>query len=165
MDEKGKIAFIGIGSNLGRRKENIKFALKLLKKHGIKILKVSTIIETEPYGLKEQPKFLNCVASVETTLNPSQLLKTLLSIENELGRVRTVKWGPRTIDLDILFYDELVIKEKGLTIPHPDLENRIFVLKPLCEIAPDFVHPTLKKTVKKMLLELVEKSENSNLEC
>lgn len=165
MGEKSKTAFIAIGSNLGRRKENIKAALKLMEKRGIQILKVSTIIETEPYGLKEQPKFMNCVASVETALNPKQLLKTLLGIEKELGRVRTVKWGPRVIDLDILFYDELVMKEKMLTIPHPDLENRVFVLKPLCEIAPSFVHPVLKKTVKELLLDLEKKSENSNLEC
>ncbi len=165
MGNRLKRVFIAIGSNLSDREKNIKKAKSLMGKNGIKIVKTSSIIETEPYGLKEQPFFLNCVVECETALTPEELLRVLQSIEKELGRIRKVKWGPRTIDLDIIFYGNMVINKIGLVIPHPDMQNRIFVLKPICEIAPYFIHPVLRKTVKSILKKLEEKNENSNLEC
>jgi len=147
-------AFIALGSNLGDREKNIKEALKRMKDSGIEILKVSSIIETEPYGYKDQDKFLNAVCLIETSLDPRFLLNLLLNIENEMGRVRNVRWGPRNIDLDIIFYEDLIINEEDLKIPHPDAHNRFFVMKPMSEIAPDFVHPVLKKKVKDILNDL-----------
>lgn len=148
--------FIALGSNLGDKNKNIDEALKRLKDNGIKILKLSSIIETEPYGYKDQDKFLNAVCLIETELAPHELLNMLLQIEREMGRVRTIKWGPRVIDLDIIFYDDLIINDENLIIPHPDAHNRIFVMGPLSEIAPDFVHPVLNKTVKEIYLELTK---------
>lgn len=146
--------FIGLGSNLGDRKKNIEEAIEKLKSYGLKILKISSIIETEPYGYREQNKFLNAVCLVETDLDPYSLLDLLLRIEKEMGRVRTIKWGPRNIDLDIIFYDDLVIDSETLKIPHPDAHNRSFVMGPMAEIDPDFIHPVLKKTVREILAEI-----------
>lgn len=148
--------FIALGSNLGDKKDNINEAIKRINDKGIKILKVSSIIETEPYGYKDQDKFLNAVCLVETDLSPHELLNVLLEIEREMGRVRTIKWGPRVIDLDIIFYDDLIINEANLIIPHPDAHNRTFVMGPLSEIEPDFIHPVLNKTVKEIYLELTK---------
>lgn len=148
--------FLALGSNLGDKSKNINEALERLRDEGIKILKVSSIIETEPYGYKDQDNFLNAVCLVETDLSPHELLDILLKIEKEMGRVRTIRWGPRIIDLDIIFYDDLIISDDRLIIPHPDAHNRIFVMGPLSEIAPDFVHPILNKTVKEIYLELTK---------
>lgn len=146
--------FIAIGSNLGDREKNILDAINYLIEAGLDVKKVSSIIETEPYGYTDQEPFLNCAVEAYTNLSPQELLLLLLDIEKHLHRVRTVKWGPRTIDLDIIFFDDLVINEPNLTIPHPDMQNRVFVLEPIAEIEPDFVHPVLKKTVKELLSEL-----------
>jgi len=140
-------AFIALGSNLGDKRKNIEIAIEKIKEKGIKILKVSSIIETEPYGYKDQDSFLNAVCLVETSLDPFSLLRVLLNIEEEMGRKRTFKWGPRNIDLDIIFYDDLVIESEELIIPHPDAHNRTFVMGPISEIEPDFVHPVLKRKV------------------
>ncbi|WP_233185589.1 2-amino-4-hydroxy-6-hydroxymethyldihydropteridine diphosphokinase [Thermotoga sp. SG1] len=148
---------IALGSNLGDRELNLKTALVKMKERGMSIEKLSSFVETEPYGYTDQPKFLNAVCLVETDLSPRALLNTLLEIEREMGRVRTIKWGPRVIDLDIVFYEDLVVNEEGLTIPHPDAHNRLFVLEPLSEIAPDLVHPVLKKTVRELLMELKQR--------
>lgn len=148
----GKV-YIGLGSNLGDRKENIQTALRRLETTS-HIVKVSEIIETEPYGKTDQPSFLNCVVEIDTNLTPDELLENLLNIEKEMGRVRLEKWGPRVIDLDILFYGNLVIKNERLTIPHYDFEKRIFFVKPMNEIAPDFVHPISLKSMKYLLYEL-----------
>ncbi len=150
-------AFIGVGTNLGDREKNVEEALSKIKEQGIVILQRSSIIETEPYGLKKQPKFLNCVIEIETKLSPHDLLKTLLAIEQTMGRVRKIHWGPRIIDLDILFYNSEITSEKNLKIPHPDIQNRLFVLKPLSEIAPNFVHPVLKKSIKEIFRNFREK--------
>lgn len=148
--------FIALGSNLGDREKNILDAINYMIEEGIDIIGISSIIETAPYGLTEQPSFLNCVVEGITNFSPRELLFILLDIERRLLRVRTIRWGPRTIDLDIIFYDDLIIDEPDLKIPHPDMQNRIFVLKPLSEIAPNFVHPVLRKTIKALLDELEE---------
>ncbi len=149
--------FIAIGSNLGDRRKNIEIALRKMDDLGLKIIKRSSIIETEPYGYKEQDKFLNGVVLVETDMNPFELLELLLRIEKEMGRERIIKWGPRNIDLDIIFYDDLIIDTENLKIPHPDAHNRTFVMGPLSEIAPDFVHPILRKKVEEIYRELIAK--------
>ncbi len=155
------IAYIGIGSNLGNRKENCEKAVNLLSQKGIKVLKRSSFYETEPWGVKEQPKFINAALEVETDLEPEELLKTIKGIESDLGRGSVIRWGPRLIDLDILLYNDLVVKTNNLEIPHPGVKNREFVLKPLSEIAPDKIHPVLKKSIESLLLECLESSEKN----
>ena len=145
------LAYIGIGSNLGNREENCLRAVSLLTEHGLTLLKRSSIIKTEPWGMEEQPSFINMAVAVETTLSPVKLLVVLKEIETDLGRIETFRWGPRIIDLDILFYDDLVMEKPALSIPHPHIKDREFVLKPLAEIAPDLVHPVLKKSIKELL--------------
>ena len=149
------IAYIGIGSNLGDRERNCEEALNRLLKRGIKVIKRSSLHETEPWGVKEQPKFLNMAVKVETGLSPEELLKNLKEIEIDLGRGESKRWGPRIIDLDILFYDDRIIKRDDLEIPHPGTRDREFVLKPLSEIAPGKIHPVFKKSVKEMFTELL----------
>jgi len=162
--------YIGIGSNLGKREENIQRAIGLIKKiENVKIKKSSSLYETEPVGNKKQPWFINCVLEVETKLSVPELLKNLLKIEKKLGRKRPVlrsttkdervKWSPRIIDLDILFYGEEIIEEKNLSIPHPRLNERKFVLVPLNEINPQIYHPQLKKTVHQLLNDLKNNPE------
>ena len=150
----GKV-FIGIGTNVGNRKKNIQEATIRLEKIA-HIIAISEIIETEPYGKTDQPPFLNCVVEIDTNLTPDELLENLLNIEKEMGRVRLERWGPRIIDLDILFYGNLAVKNERLTIPHYDFENRIFFVKPMNEIAPNFVHPISLKTINHLLYELTQ---------
>ncbi len=149
-------AIIAFGSNMGNKKQNIKRALEKMKACGLNITKVSAIIETEPYGYKNQDTFLNGACIVQTRLSPQELLTKLLCIEQEMGRKREIHWGPRNIDLDIIFYDDIIINEENLKIPHPDAHNRSFVLGPICEISPSFVHPIYKKTVIELYNELVK---------
>jgi len=127
--------YLGMGSNLGKRRENIKKALEYLARaKGIKIEKRSRIYETEPVGGPAQGKFLNAAVKIRTALTPAALLKTLKKIEKDLGRRQSVRFGPRPIDLDILFYGDKVIKTKSLVVPHPKMFEREFVLRPLREI-------------------------------
>ncbi len=143
--------YIGIGSNLGNREENCLKAIRLLEERGIKVLKRSSLYETEPWGVKEQPMFINMVVEAETEYTPSELLGVLKSIERSMGRTETKRWGPRLIDLDILFYNNLILDTPELKIPHPRIQERLFVLKPLTEIAPQLEHPVLKKKIKDLL--------------
>lgn len=147
------LVILSLGSNLGERHNNLKRALIELEKLG-KIVSKSNIYETKPYGVFDQPNFLNMAVGIETELPPRKLLEKLKSIEKKLGRKETRKWGERIIDIDILFYDEMIVDEPGLKIPHPQIQYREFVLKPLREICPDFVHPTLKKTVDELFQKL-----------
>ena len=140
--------FIGIGSNLGDRRLNLEQSVGSIALKAGSVIMQSGIYETEPWGFSSDSSFLNMVIKVETGLEPEELLFQLLDIEKEMGRVRTGKgYRSRVIDLDILLYDDLVINSGELVIPHPLLHKRMFVLEPLCEIAPDFVHPVLNKTI------------------
>jgi len=153
-------AYLSLGSNLGDRQGNMEKALGLLReKEGIQLERVSSFYETEPVGYGDQDWFLNGVAKVSTSLTPRELLTLVGEIEQALGRVRTIRWGPRTIDLDILFYGDQMIVEENLEIPHPRLGERAFVLKPLVELAPDLVHPYYGQTVEELLANLIETEE------
>jgi 2-amino-4-hydroxy-6-hydroxymethyldihydropteridine diphosphokinase len=136
-------AYVGLGSNLGDREAAIARALELLDDPPeLRLVGVATVRETAPLGVVDQPPFLNTAARLETTLGPRELLDRLLAVERGLGRVRTgQRWGPRTLDLDLLLYGDAVLDEPGLTVPHPRLHERRFVLEPLCELAPDLVVP------------------------
>ena len=140
--------FLGLGSNLGDREKNIKEAVRRLEESGkARDIKISSLYQTEPEGVKNQPLFLNGVLEMETALPPRALLATLQALERQLGRGKSRKWGPRVIDLDILLYGDLTIKEEDLEIPHPLLAERSFVLIPFAELAPEILHPVLKKTI------------------
>ena len=140
-------AYVALGSNLGDKEANLRRALELLIERGVEIVKTSTFISTEPYGVTDQPTFLNGVCEVRTSLEPLALLHILLAIEQEMGRVRLRHWGERNIDLDLLLYEDVVMDTPELKLPHPDMQNRDFVLLPLDEIAPEIIHPTLQKTI------------------
>jgi 2-amino-4-hydroxy-6-hydroxymethyldihydropteridine diphosphokinase len=143
--------FIGVGSNLGDRAGYFEFAKKeLFLTAGVKVLECSPVYETEPVAAEGGP-FLNAVWSFETDLSPQELLKKTQEIEALAGRERNKPGDARTLDLDILFYDDQVISEPGLAVPHPRLHERSFVLEPLCDLEPDLVHPALKKTMKELL--------------
>jgi GTP cyclohydrolase-4 len=145
--------YLGLGSNLGDRKQNLAQALELMSKHLV-VEQVSSIYETEPVGYKDQPLFLNAACRISTGLNPEKLLRLAKKIEAKLGRTPGFPNAPRPIDIDILFYGDEVLKNKELTIPHPHLAERAFVLVPLAEIAPALVHPRNRKPVKRLLVDL-----------
>jgi len=149
------ICFIGLGSNLGDKLLNIKRALELLSKEdGMRLLRVSPLYCTSPIGPQDQDWFINCVSSMETQIEPLRLLEAILKVEEEMGRVRERPWGPRIIDLDILFYGELIYDSFELKIPHPEAHKRAFVLIPLMDLNPDLVHPVLKRSVKELYNDL-----------
>ena len=149
--------YVALGSNMGDKEKYLQDAVKGLDTlEDTQVIKASSWLETKPYGGVEQDNFLNGVAEVKTLLSPRELLDGLHELEAAAGRERLVHWGPRTLDLDILFYDKLVYEDETLIIPHVDLQNRDFVLKPMVEINPNFRHPLLQKTMKQLLEELPE---------
>lgn len=152
--------YLAIGSNMGDRQQYIQGginALNSLKK--VRLKRVSEMISTVPYGGVEQEDFLNGAIEIETLLTPGELLEELHRIEEAADRRRTVRWGPRTLDLDILFYDRLVYEDEELIIPHVDLQNRYFVLRPMAELAPNFRHPLLQLTMQELLGKLEEQAD------
>ncbi len=153
-------AYVGLGSNLGDREANLHGALGMLDaREEISVVKTSSFIETEPVGGPAgQGMFLNAAAAVDTTLSPRELLGACQDVERALGRERGVRWGPRTMDIDILLYSEDVVHEPDLEIPHRRMREREFVLAPLAEIAPDALHPVLEKTAGGMLAEMCPRS-------
>ena len=155
-------AYIAIGSNMGDKKGYLDEAVKKLDSHALcKVIKVSDYITTEPYGGIEQDEFLNGALELRTLLYPHELLALLNKIEAEAGRKRTIHWGPRTLDLDILFYDDCVIDTPSLTVPHIDMANRDFVLIPMAQIAPYLRHPVLNYTIGQLLDKLNVSTENT----
>jgi 2-amino-4-hydroxy-6-hydroxymethyldihydropteridine diphosphokinase len=145
------IVYLSIGSNLGDREKNLSRAIEILEKQGIFVRKRSSLYETEPWGEKNQPLFLNMALEIETELKPQELLRVVKNVEIEAGRERSYKWGPRIIDLDILLYNHIIVNEETLKIPHPLMHERDFVLRPLDEIAPDAMHPLLKISIHALL--------------
>lgn len=153
-------AFVAFGSNLGDKEKFIDEAIEALSKlPQINILAISDKIITEPYGNVEQDVFLNGMMKIETLLPAEELLQILQKVEEHAGRERKIHWGPRTLDLDIIFYDDDIIIEDNLIVPHPDMKNRDFVLKPLMQIAPYKIHPVYRKTISDMYTELMTKKQ------
>jgi 2-amino-4-hydroxy-6-hydroxymethyldihydropteridine diphosphokinase len=144
-----KIVYLSLGSNLGDRSANLENAISQLGQLG-EVLAVSSFYETEPVEVTAQPWFLNCAVKLETEKMPKQLLNGILDLEREMGRRRMQNKGPRNIDIDILLFGSSIVETKGLTIPHPALHERRFVLEPLAEIAPEIRHPVFKKTIREM---------------
>ena len=156
------IAYLGLGSNIGDRVENLNSAItKLSEVPGIQVTKISSRYETKPYGKTDQPDFMNMAIEVDTNLTPLDLLETVLGVEHELGRVRTEVWGPCNIDIYVLLYEELELQLSDLKVPHPEMHLRSFVIDPLNEIAPKKEHPTLKMTVEK-IKEQLDKNQSDN---
>lgn len=139
--------FCSLGSNQGDRLAYIQNGVKLLLGIGCENVTSSGVYETKAWGLKEQPDFLNICLGLDTELEAYQFLDAIIQIERQLGRQREIKWGPRTLDIDILLYDEVVLKEDILTIPHPYMQVRKFVIMPLAELAPNVIHPVLNKSI------------------
>ncbi|AEB11047.1 2-amino-4-hydroxy-6-hydroxymethyldihydropteridine diphosphokinase [Marinithermus hydrothermalis] len=147
-----RTAYVALGSNLGDRAGYLLAALSALgRTENIRLARLSRVYETAPVGPSGQGPYLNLVAEIETRLEPQPLLQTLLGIERRLGRVRRERWGPRTIDLDLLLYADVVLDAEALTLPHPRLHERAFVLAPLCDLIPDAVHPRLGRTYRALL--------------
>lgn len=159
ITRKWHTAYLSLGTNMGDKKKNISDAVnKINELPNTKVIAQSTVIETEPFGFKEQDMFLNACIEVKTLFTAHELLEKLLAIELEMGRVRVIVWGPRVIDIDILFFDDEIIQDKNLAVPHPWICERMFVLEPLCEIAPNLVHPLERKTIGN-LKRILEKQE------
>ncbi len=148
-----KTVYLSLGSNLGDRELNLREAIRMLGEAGVRVLRVSSLYETDPVDVRDQPCFLNLVLEAETELFPKQLLARTGKIESQLGRKRGRPKGPRTLDIDILMYGASVIESAELTVPHPRMAERRFVLEPLAELAPDLRHPVSRRTVRELLAE------------
>jgi len=144
------IVYLSLGANVGDRSAQLREATDRLSKLG-RVLAVSSLYETEPVEFTQQPWFLNCAVAIETSNTPQQLMASILRIEEKMGRRRVQKKGPRSIDIDILLFGDLIVESKELTIPHPAMHQRRFVLEPLAEIAPQALHPVFKKTIQELL--------------
>ncbi len=159
ISKKWSKAYLSIGSNIGDKKAYLDLAISSLKSDSsIRVTKVSDYIKTEPYGYTEQDEFLNGCVEIETIYSPHSLLKAVNAIEEKANRKRELHWGPRTLDIDIVLFEDKIINDSSLTIPHIDMENRYFVLKPLCEIAPYAINPVTHKAVKTIYNELIDKN-------
>ncbi|WP_020594991.1 2-amino-4-hydroxy-6-hydroxymethyldihydropteridine diphosphokinase [Spirosoma panaciterrae] len=152
-------AYLLLGANLGDRINTLHRALDLIAERVGTVVQKSAMYETAPWGVTDQPTYLNQVLAIDTALQPEELLNQTQAIEHELGRVRLERWGARLIDIDILFYDQLILKTPRLTIPHPYLHQRRFTLVPLAEITPNLVHPILHKTTLELLAACTDTSE------
>jgi len=148
--------FLLLGTNLGDKWANLEKALDHIARAAGPIVKASSVFESSPWGFTNQPEYLNQVILIDTSLNPNELLDVLLGIESHMGRKRIKKWDPRLIDIDILFYNDLLLQKDGLILPHPHLANRRFTLVPLNEIAPDFIHPVLQKSSTQLLKDCMD---------
>ena len=146
-----KTVYLALGSNIGDREANLRAAIELLGNEGVRVMRESPVYETEPVGYTDQRWFLNMVVEAETTLFPMQLLTRTSRIERQLGRVRSIENGPRTLDIDILLYGSVVIPGARLEVPHPRMHERRFVLAPLADLAPELRHPTRRKTIRELL--------------
>lgn len=157
IERKWNIVYLSLGSNMGDKKANLLKAIESISKlENTYIISQSTILETEPFGYKEQDNFLNACIGIKTLFFSDELLEELLKIEKDMGRERKIKWGPRIIDLDIIFFNKDIIEKENLIVPHPYMEVRNFVLNPLEEIIPNFVHPLLNKRITTLRKELQE---------
>jgi 2-amino-4-hydroxy-6-hydroxymethyldihydropteridine diphosphokinase len=152
------IAYLGLGSNLGQKEENLKLAISKIENKIGQISKKSSVFETEVWGVENQGNYYNMVVEINTNLLPLELIVNVLAIEKELGRVREKKWDSRIIDIDILLYENFIISTDLLNIPHLFLEKRNFVLEPLNEIIPNFIHPKLRKSIAQLTAESMDKS-------
>jgi 2-amino-4-hydroxy-6-hydroxymethyldihydropteridine diphosphokinase len=150
--------FLLLGANLGERESTLKQAIELISDRISSVTMQSQLYETAPWGVIDQPAFLNQVIQIETELPPMKVLEQALKIEKQLGRERRLRWGARMIDIDILYYADLILEDTELQLPHPRLHERRFTLVPLTEIAPDFIHPVLKKTHRELLNECTDTS-------
>lgn len=162
ISRKWHKVYLSLGSNMGDKRENLLEAIKKVGElENTEVVKSSTILETEPFGYIEQDNFLNACLEVKTLLTPQEFLSSILKIELDMGRVREIKWGPRVIDIDILFYDAEIIQEDNLAVPHPWICEREFVLEPLSEIAPNYVHPLERKTIMMLARKLKESGKGN----
>jgi len=148
---------LALGSNLGDRLGNLRKAMRLLRLSDVRITSTSDIFETEPCGKPDQPRFLNACAIIETEKEGEEILALLKDIEKQIGRQEREKWGPREIDIDIIFIDQKIIDSEMLQVPHPEMHKRDFVLKPLAQVVPDWIHPVLKRSVHELASEIPEK--------
>ena len=155
IDRSWHTSYIGVGGNMGDKQKNIEMALDLISNsYHTKIIKKSKLYKTKPVGYLNQDDFLNSAIEIKTLLTPLELVRFLLSIEKGLKRERVIRWGPRTVDLDVLLYDDVISSIDEIILPHPRMQDRMFVLEPLCEIAPYIIHPILNKTISQMKKEI-----------